>query len=435
MACYPPLRFFLPLVIAGSALLLLAENHALGQGLPRCKTSRFGCNCLGCRAYFEAVEGGVPGMGEATLPGQPGQTSSAAPYSESSLLASNVGATAGAAGAIPSMIGDFFGNNYKYAFTNPDGTTVATAGGQRRFKYAENTNPFPTDRVFFNYHFFEDPLLDMNGHPRDLSLFTFGLEKTFFDEIFSVEFRVPFSAALDSDQSFSDPNQMATEFGNISLAAKVLLFQSDRTAVATGLGIVFPTGDDSVVIDDESTALIFENSSLYLQPFIGIYNAPTERLFHQFLAQVDFDANGSDVIIPADSFLARSEWDQSEIPIESETEISRLQSQTLLYLDYQVGFWLYRNPCASVLTAVAPLLELHYTSTLQNLDLGGFGEDQRGPAPGIFVEDLRRDVLNLTSGAYFELFERTSVKVAAVAPLLEDRVFDYELGLQINHRY
>ena len=65
-------------------------------------------------------------MGEAT---SPDQTPSTSPFAESSLLASNVGATAGEAGAVPSMIGDFFGNNYLYAFTNPDGTTVATAGG------------------------------------------------------------------------------------------------------------------------------------------------------------------------------------------------------------------------------------------------------------------------------------------------------------------
>ncbi len=424
MASYRSPRFGLLPALAAPVMLLLIVSQAIGQDSSRCNTVRRGCTCPGCRAYSETVEGSVAEMGEAT---SPDQTPSTAPFAESSLLASNVGATAGEAGAVPSMIGDFFGNNYLYAFTNPDGTTVATAGGARRFKYAENTNPFPTDRVFFNYHFFEDPVRDMSGRPRDLNLFTFGIEKTFCDQFFSVEFRAPFAAALNSDQTFGDSNQMATEFGNISLTPKVLLHQGDCTAVAAGLGMVFPTGDDSVVTDDESTVIVFENSSVYLQPFIGIYNAPTERLFHQFLAQVDFDVNGSDVIIPAGSFLARSETNQSQV--------SRLQSQSLLYLDYQVGFWLHRNPCANVLTGVAPLLELHYTSTLQNLDLGDFGSDQRGPGRGIFVEDLRRDVLNLTSGVYFELFESTSVKIAAVAPLLEDRVFDYELGLQINHRY
>ena len=328
---------------------------------------------------------------------------------------------------MPSMIGDFFGNNYKYAFTNPDGTTVATAGGDRHFKYAENTNPFPTDRVFFNYHFFEDPVRDMSGGARDLSRFTFGVEKTFCEQLFSVEFRVPFAATLDSTQTFGDANQMATEFGNIALTPKLLLCRSERTAVATGLSIVLPTGNDSVVTNGESTVIVFENGSLFMQPFIGIYNAPTERLFHQFLAQIDFDATGSDVIIPAGSFLS--------LNASNRDQVSQLQSQSLLYLDYQVGFWLHRNPCANVLTGVAPLLELHYTSTLQNLDLGDFGREQRGPNRGIFVEDLRRDVLNLTSGVYLELFKNTSVKLAAVAPLLEDRVFDYELGLQLNHRY
>lgn len=424
MAWHPALRLGLNIAVAVPALLLLLANQAVSQDLPGCHTLGSGCNCPGCRAYFEAIEGAAPDLGEATSPDQLPATGFGG---ESSLLASSVGATAGTAGAIPSMIGDFFGNNYEYAFMNPDGTTVATAGGARRFKYAENTNPFPTDRVFFNYHFFEDPLLDRSGHPRDLSTFTFGLEKAFCDDLFSVEFRIPFSAALDSEQSLVDAQQMATEFGNMTLAAKVLLLQTDRTAVAAGLGMVFPTGNDSVVSNGESTVIIFENSSVYLQPFIGIYNAPTDRLFHQFLAQVDFDASGSDVIIPAGSFLAQNETNESEV--------SRLQSQSLLYLDYQVGYWLRRDPGARVLTGVAPLVELHYTSTLQNLDLGEFGTERRGQSRGIFVEDLRRDVLNLTSGVYLELFQHTSVKLAAVAPLLEDRVFDYELSLQLNHRF
>jgi hypothetical protein len=402
---------------------LLIVEQAIGEDSPRRHSLRSSCNCPGCRAYFETVEGGVAGTGEAAVPGQ---TSPMTPTAESSLLASNVGATAGAAGAVPSMVGDFFGNDYKYAFTNPNGTTVAAAGGAQRYKYAENTNPFPTDRVFFNYHFFDDPLLDQNGRARDANQFTFGLEKTFCDDLFSVEFRVPFAAALNSEQSLSDTNAMATEFGNMALAAKLLVYQNDCMAVATGLGMVFPTGNDSVVSDPDSTVIIFENSSVFLQPFIGIYSAPTERLFHQFIAQVDFDVNGSNVVIPSGSFLLGD---------SNVSETSRVQCQSLLYLDYQIGYWLHRNPCSNIVTGVAPLLELHYTSTLQNLDVGQFGTEQRGPQRGIFVEDLRRDILNLTSGVYLELFQNTSVKLAAVAPLLQDRVFDYELCLQINQRY
>ena len=255
MASYRFLRFGLLLAVTASVMFVLIVGPAIGQDSSRCNKLRRGCKCPGCRAYFEIVDGSGAEMGEAT---SPDQTPSTAPYAESSLLASNVGATAGEAGAVPSMIGDFFGNNYLYAFTNPDGTTVATAGGDRRFKYAENTSPFPTDRVFFNYHFFEDPMRDMSGAPRDLNRFTFGVEKAFCEQLFSVEFRVPFAATLDSEQSFGDPNQMATEFGNISLTPKVLLCRNDRTAVATGLGIVFPTGNDSVVTDGESTVIVFE---------------------------------------------------------------------------------------------------------------------------------------------------------------------------------
>ena len=424
------IRYYVLPVIALLAAFVLIPDPANGGGPKGCDSAGYGCDCLGCQAYFDAL-GGTSAMGEGLAPGEgfaPGEGPTAGAFSDTSLLAGNFGATAGATGAVPSMIGDFFGNNYVYAFTNPNGTTVATAGGDRRFKYAENTNPFPTDRVFFNYHFFEDPLLDSLGRSRDVNRFTFGLEKTFFDELVSVEFRIPFAAALNSEQTADPQNAMATEFGNLALAIKGLMYQNECTAVAAGLGMVFPTGDDSVVSSPGRTFITFENNSVFLQPFIGIYSAPTERLFHQFLAQVEFDVNGSDVIIPGNSPLSIN---------SDEDEVSRLYSQTLLYLDYQVGYWLYRDRCACFLTGVAPLVELHYTSTLQNLDLGPFGTGGvvTGQSRGIFVEDLRRDVLNLTSGVYLELFESTSVKLAAVAPLLEDRVFDYELGLQIVHRY
>ena len=94
----------------------------------------------------------------------------------------------------------------------------------------------------------------------------------------------------------------------LALAIKGLMYQNECTAVAAGLGMVFPTGDDSVVSNPGRTFIVFENSSVFLQPFIGIYSAPTERLFHQFLAQVEFDVSGSDVIVKRPIQPAHSQW-------------------------------------------------------------------------------------------------------------------------------
>ena len=245
------------LAVATLATLIAVPGRAIATDLHGCDSFGIGCDCPGCDAYFDAIGGAEGAEGfETIVPGAndmsaPGASAPADLGADASLLATNFGATAGGSAAVPSMIGDFFGNNYRYAFINPNGTTVATAGGARHFKYAENTNPFPTDRVFFNYHFFNDPLLDERGRARDLSMFTFGIEKAFLNDRFSVEFRVPFGAALNSEQSLTDTNEMAAELGNLTLATKVLLYRDNCKAIAAGLGIVFPAGNDSVVTDVE----------------------------------------------------------------------------------------------------------------------------------------------------------------------------------------
>jgi len=49
----------------------------------------------------------------------------------------------------------------------------------------------------------------------------------------------------------------------------------------------------------------------------------------------------------------------------------------------------------------------------------------------------RQDLLNLTGGVHFQLFEATRLTVAAACPLRcdADREFDAEVMLQLNHYY
>ncbi len=347
-----------------------------------------------------------------------------------SLAASSFGAPAAGYGAVPSMIGDFFGMGYNYAAFN--GATATPAGGDRILKRGENYNPFPVDRVFFNYNHFHNALVNTQGGDENLNRYTFGVEKTFFSGQWSAELRVPFAGTIDAVQDAASADADATEFGNLSLAIKALLIRRQCFALAGGLGIVFPTGDDSAVVDSTRnnggpaiTEIIFENESLHLQPFIGMYHAPTSNLFHQFLVQADFDASGSDVIVPPGSILSLGG------SFSTLNEVSTLNSQALLFLDYSVGYWLFRNRCTGYVSGLAPMIELHYTTTMEDLDLGSFA------GRGIFVEDLRRDVLNLTAGMFFEIGSLSSLKVATVVPLKDDRdrVFDAEFGLQYVRRF
>ena len=333
-------------------------------------------------------------------------------------LASSLGATSGAAG-IPDMIGDFFGGGYNYGFVGADGATVATAGGDRRLKFAENNSPFPRNRVFFNFHHFHNAVQQVGGGERNLDRYTFGLERLILDGRASLEVRVPFSNTVSASPVANTSGQTDTEFGNVSLAIKRMLYQDQCSALSVGLGIVFPTGSDFVISGDVVDNS-FANEVVHLQPFIGYYHAPTSRLFTQFFAQMDFATSGNDVTVDGIS--------------------DELEDQTLLFLDLSIGYWLHRNQCAKYLRGIAPMVELHYSTSVEDQDYGAFqGVTQFRTAggPTLFVEDARRDVLNLTGGLFFQIGPVSSLKVGAVAPLRDgtDKLFDSEIGVQFTRRY
>jgi hypothetical protein len=118
----------------------------------------------------------------------------------------------------------------------------------------------------------------------------------------------------------------------------------------------------------------------------------------------------------------------------------RLTDQTLLHVDVGSGYWLYRQPAATVLTGVAAIGEVHYTATLQDTDFVA------GARPTIFAPgatlDIRNpansmNVVNVTTGLHFELFGNSTLRLAGAFPLTQrdDRFFDGELLLQFGQRY
>ncbi len=100
-------------------------------------------------------------------------------------------------------------------------------------------------------------------------------------------------------------------------------------------------------------------------------------------------------------------------------------------LDYSVGVWLLQDNRNKYVRGIAPMVELHYTTTLEDQDYGAFSGQQ------IFVPDLRRDYLNLTGGLFFRLGAMSSLKVGGVAPLRDgtDKPFDAEIGVQFVRNF
>ena len=101
------------------------------------------------------------------------------------------------------------------------------------------------------------------------------------------------------------------------------------------------------------------------------------------------------------------------------------------------------------MTALAGVVELHYTTTLENSDVNQASipvtQIQRPPGippttltTDVFLGSLsnRTDLLNLTAGSHFLIGERSSLGIAVVVPLRDgdDSAFDCELNVIFNFR-
>ena len=305
------------------------------------------------------------------------------------------------------------------------------------WKISENDSPIPRDRVFFSYNHFqnvfqisETPLTPPGPtqiRQEPIDRYTLGFEKTFFDGWTSVEVRMPFIGNIDAQlPSFGYTN--TGNVGNLTVVLKSLLYMDSATAVGAGMAIETPTGTDTFTRVD-TTRLRFRNDAAHLLPYIGFVWSPGDPrwgwgsgLFLSGFAQIDINANGNRV-------------DVIDVNNMSRGSLGTLTDQNLGFLDLAAGYWLYRDPGAPRLTGLAAITELHYTTTLQDVDRinGNVGGN------AIFLNNTgnRFDVLNGTIGVQALLFDASSLRVAGVFPLGNEdrRLFDSEVQVQFNRRF
>jgi len=331
----------------------------------------------------------------------------------------------------PNMFGDGFQPGGRLLFNpqaplNTARLDLPLAGASRRAKIAENNSPLVQDRVYFLYNHFQDALEEDAGQfapgpvRRAFSVdrYTLGFEKSLWCGLWSVEMRMPLAGSTE----------FATEglgiaggnTGNLAVIVKRRLFRSQTAAAAIGLGIDTPTGSD---VDGRvlTTGFVMRNEAVHLVPYFALLGSPGQCFFYQGFLEVDIPANGNRI-------------DYHDAQYGAGT-FGRLNEQTLLYLDLAAGYWLYRNRCASGLTGLASLVELHYTTTLQDAHSL---EGRSGDALFRFVSGpTRADIVNLTVGLHAELANRTLCRVGAVFPLGwgDNRAFDAEVQVQVERRF
>ena len=303
---------------------------------------------------------------------------------------------------------------------------VPLGGGMRRFKN-EQTRALPTDRVFATYNHFHnavelksfDPTTGgVQSDASHIDQYTIGVEKTFDDGNWSLELRMPFSGGADASVPSFQFNSDGV--GNLSLTLKRLLYIDESLAVAAGIATTAPTGSNAnIFIPILQTRITVENDSVHLLPYIAAQFTPDENWFFHSFAQIDVAANPNGISLSVPGAPTRG---------------GSLSEQTLMYLDASAGYWWFRSDDDEGLTGLASILEVHYTTTLndaQQNDLGTNGFFNAGNGQNRF------DVVNLTVGAHSEWWQHTSVRAAVVVPLRSEnnRFFDSEFQLSLIRRF
>jgi hypothetical protein len=108
-----------------------------------------------------------------------------------------------------------------------------------------------------------------------------------------------------------------------------------------------------------------------------------------------------------------------------------------LFVDFQTGYWVYRNDGvtkASQISGLAGLIELHLNQTIEDTDtyaanVGGVPFTFGDPNGSI-------GVANLTTGITTEFGNKSNLVFAYVVPLTDrDRQFDSEFQVAFNYYF
>jgi hypothetical protein len=439
-------------------------------------------------------------------------------------LGEQAGAGAGESAGIgsPNMFGDllFGSRSVRYGFIRAESFVNVAGQGATSLTnpaVADDNSPDPRDRVSFRYNFFSDaqsvtgfgsPVGQTATNPGtappvtrlyDVDLYTFTFEKTFCDQLMSLETRIPFSTGVSSHLNVragritgsststfngapftifdivNTPQDTLgttnTEFGNMMFILKGKFYQSCTTLWSGGLSVGAPTGPDEKVqvVDFGGPAATganherfrdfhINNETWSLSPFIAVLVTPTPRWFTQGFIQFDFPANSShfsysdhaiDTSGAPVTFTGPPDPGSRPIPFVVGGDI---REQMLMHIDLGTGYRLLDDPHAKWITGIAPTLELHYTTTLDKAEIvtlpGDFSTVFPNPAmpvghqipePRPQIGNLRNhvDILDMTVGTTFYLGDRATLALGVAFPLKtgDDRVFDWEALVQFNYYF
>ncbi len=296
-----------------------------------------------------------------------------------------------------------------------DFPSATSIGGLR---ISENNVALPQDRFWVGYNHFHNAFAQPDG---DISLdrFVFGLEKTFFDGSSSVEFRLPIAASLGGGLAGAT-EYSGGSYGNLSLLLKHVLFANERDVIAAGIGIETPTGSKSHASNQFAGPVEFTLApcAVFLAPYIGGMRRFDDTWFANGFLQIDVPTGG----------------DKLSTTINGVERNFLLNQRSFLQIDLGIGAWLL-SPSDYDPSGIALTSELHIATAVSQADQ--FEAIPGGQTPNVFVnqDDSIDTIVNWTSGLHAKFNEQWAVRTGIAVPLINDRIFDTEIMVQLNRAY
>jgi hypothetical protein len=256
----------------------------------------------------------------------------------------------------------------------------------------------------------------------------------------------------------------STQFGNMQLILKSLAYRSNALAFSGGLSMGIPTAPDTHVrvtdysgSSSQGVATIqrvrdfdIANETWALSPFIAALATPTSNWFVQGFMQWEFPLNSSrltysDVFTQGQSFVTLPGNLVPPFAVNG-----HVFEQPLMHVDLNTGYWVVRNPNARWINGIAPALELHYSTTMENASIVTLPGDnlfqinpnnpnQQIPEQRSQVGNFRNrvDILDMTVATTFLIANRATLATAVAFPLKggDNRTYDWEFQVQFNYYF
>ncbi|MDR2116239.1 MAG: hypothetical protein LBP87_07650 [Planctomycetaceae bacterium] len=263
----------------------------------------------------------------------------------------------------------------------------------------------------------------------DMSRLTLGFEKRIGNRN-SVELRLPVVlVGLKSSQhlvGIAEPEQ-DTEFGNLSLIYKNVLYRTPQVTYCWGIGLNLPTAPNVKLnyvpnFGRDNIRGTIENRKTSFVPYAG-FQWERNQTFGHILGQIDFA-------------LGKNRWQFTDNRYGLTNYEMEISESSLLRFNIGTGRWFYNYSNDPSLFRLGGMVEAHFTSNLNRLNSKTIYSDTKFSDNYFSATATKRTwtTINLVAGLPIQT-RKASLLFFMAVPITSRRYFDCEGGFSADLKF